>query len=516
MAFTDRLKIAGKELSRANVGSAVKTLFSSTPIHPGNYRGGTGDLWLFNGAGGSDVCLSFSDLNSAIKAYSLCAPLNAIINRKAQAYINGKTWLLNKKDGKEATGPTAERIKKLLQKPNPLQSWKQFEAQGYIYRQICGYTVVLPIKPVGFDGSYATKLWNIPPSMLDIKEKERVDLFNSNSAKDFIESIHLVAGTTRTELPLDDVFIIKDFSPSFNSFALPVSRVKAHKDQVNTILSTYESLGVLINRRGPMSIFSSDKSDADGTSPLTDPEKKQLQEDFQRYGLLRNQWQQIITSAAIKVQTVGFATKDLMLFEGIEDAIMRLCDGYGYPFYLISSGKGVTFSNLKDAKTLLYQDTTIPEAESDYEQWTEFFGQSELRVDKDYSHVPALQEDKRQNAQARKTLNEALKIEFEQGLITIDQWLEKLGEDPLPNGLGKARATDPKSSNAPLAVIIGVGGVQSMISVLTAPGMSEEARRNTLEILFGIAPADAARMVIASEQTESQNSNSNTQNGNSE
>jgi hypothetical protein len=208
---------------------------------------------------------------------------------------------------------------------------------------------------------------------------------------------------------------------------------------------------------------------------------------------------------------MGVATKDLMLFEEIEADTMAICDSYNYPYQLMSSAKGTTFSNLNEGKKLLYQDATLPEAESSYEQWNQLFNTKKynLKIDKDYSHVAVLQEDKQQSAQARKTLNEALSIEFQNGLITLDDWLEKLGEDPLPDGLGQVRATDPKSSNVPLAVTIGVGGVQGLIAVITAQGMSEEAKQATLEVVFGLSPQDAARMSV---QTETQTNTNETGN----
>jgi hypothetical protein len=251
---------------------------------------------------------------------------------------------------------------------------------------------------------------------------------------------------------------------------------------------------------------------------MTSEQKDQLQQDFRRYGLKNHQWQFIITSATLKWQQMGVATKDLMLFEEIEADTMAICDNYNYPYQLMSSAKGTTFSNLNEGKKLLYQDATLPEAESIYEQWNQLFNSKKynLKIDKDYSHVAVLQEDKLQSAQARKELNEALQIEFQNGLITLDDWLEKLGEDPLPDGLGQVRATDPKSSNVPLAVTIGVGGVQGLIAVITAQGMSEEAKQATLEVVFGLSSQDATRMAAGSNNQQTNTNETGNQSGQQE
>jgi hypothetical protein len=517
MSVKDRLKIAGRELMKGNVVKAI----SSFAIQPSNYnRSDNGSGFWFFQDGSPDVHFSYAGTTSSLIAYTCCPPVAAIINRKAQAYINGKTWVLNAagdKKGKEAVSSVADKLRALIARPNAIQSWSQFEAQNYIYQQIRGYCVVLPIVPVGFKRIDAKAMWNIPPWMLDIKEKQNINLANAENLKDFIESIDIIWQGARTPLNLDDVYIFRDFTPSSSSMVLPESRILANSQPINNIIGALESRGVLIDKRGPSYVISSNKSDESGQIPLSAAEKKSVEEDFQKYGLRRKQMQAIITSANINLATVGFSTKELMLFEEVEDSVMRLCDGYNYPYRLLSSNKNNSLggSDITAFKQLLYDDAIIPESTSMYSQWNQFFDLAKygLTLDKDYAHISALQADKVKEAQARKTLNEALKMEWELGLITLDDWNKKLGEDPLPDGMGQVRATDPKTSNVPLAVTIGVGGVQSLIQVLTARGISEEAKRNTVEIVFGISSEDAGRMVVGSDAA---NQSGNTGNNNSQ
>lgn len=514
-----RLLNAGKELIKGDFDTALKSLSPySYDLVPEVYsRTVAGNNFFFEANGKAVFHFTYGGHNSSVTAYEKCPPVNAIINRKAQAYINGKTWVLNtqgKAKGKEATSAEAKKLQALFKKPNALQSWKQFEAQGYIYQQLFGYNLVLPIKPAGFKENIdASMLWNIPPSMVDIEETNK--LFYQSDTAGIIKQIVLNYKGTRTILKVEDIYIMKDFTPSFCSLVIPDSRIKSLELPINNIIGAYESRNVLINYRGALGILSQDPGNGQfGAIPMSPEEKESLQHDFRRYGLSNHQWQFIITSASLKWQQMGVATKDLMLFEEIEADTMAICDNYNYPYQLMSSAKGTTFSNLNEGKKLLYQDATIPEAEATYEQWNQLFNTEAygLNIDKDYSHVAVLQEDKLQSAQARKALDDALTIEFQNGLITLDDWLEKLGEDPLPNGLGQVRATDPKSSNVPLAVTIGVGGVQGLIAVITAQGMSEEARQATLEVVFGLSSQDAARM---SAQSESQtNTNETGQQGN--
>jgi hypothetical protein len=87
----------------------------------------------------------------------------------------------------------------------------------------------------------------------------------------------------------------------------------------------------------------------------------------------------------------------------------------------------------------LYQNATIPDANNYYDQMSTAFGLRvrNLRIDKDFSHIPVLQDDKKTLADARKSLNDALKIEWDNNILTLDEWRVKNGEDPLVDGRGK-------------------------------------------------------------------------------
>lgn len=455
-----------------------------------SYRGNDG-MWFW-GKNGTERYFSYAGLDSSVKAYEQCAPVTAIINKKAQAFINGKTWVLNK-EGKEDTSKAAEKLRKLLKRPNPIQTWKQFEAQAYVYKELFGFNIIFSVKPSGFKSNIdAQSIWNIPPSMVDITETNK--LFYQSDLSSMISGIVLTYNGETTRLDINDVFFIKDITPSFGSMIFPDSKLKSLQLQINNIMGCYESRNVLINYRGALGILTNEK-DQYGSVPIDQKDKDQLQSDFNRYGLKNNQWQFIITSASLRWQSMGYPTKELMLFEEIEDDIMRICDSLSYPYQLISSAKGTTFSNVKEAKSLLYYDSIIPDAENFYEQLTSFFGLEELglRLDKDYSHIPALQDDEVQKATARKTRNEAYRLEWESDLITRNQWREANGEDPVP-GDDQLRS-QLMASSQPLAISIGEIGMQGLINILTNPAMTADSKVAAIEILYGINSADGRRMV---------------------
>jgi hypothetical protein len=407
---------------------------------------GINDTWLFDPLGdGKDIFIESIYGHSSLKAYRRCPPLAAIINAKTQAFTNGKTFILNsqgKAKDKEATGAIATKIRNLLAKPNPLQSQKQFESQLYAYLQLSAFCVMLPIKPVGFPSIDTSTMWIVPPWMLDIKEKLNSNFLTAKSIKDLVERVTVVYNGDRTDLPLDEIFIFKDFSPSIFSMVFPESKVLSHERIINNLIGIYESEGVIINKRGPSIVVSSGKTDDSGVIALSTKEQKALEDQFmERFGLRRNQSRAIITAAPIKVDTVGFPTRELMLIEMAEDMIMRLCDGFGYYFQLLANirSNALGGGNADPFKKLLYQDKIIPEAESIYEQWASFLDieQYGLVIQKDYRHVPAMQEDQINEATARWRRNQGAVVEFQMNLITLNEWRLLNGDDPLSNGLGE-------------------------------------------------------------------------------
>lgn len=439
MKVTDRLKIAGKELLKANIGNVIKslTLPEEVLLNPMLYQGEPfgKNFWLFNNEGGEDKYFSFTGNSSLKDAYTKCPPVAAILNRKAQAFVNGKTWILNKSGkakGKESSTEVANKIRNLLTQPNKIQSGKQFKAQRYMYQQLYGYAIVFMDKPFGYPTYEAKSMWLIPNWMCEIEESK--ELFYKEGAT-IIKSVTINYKGERIPLPVDNVFIIKDFRPSFSSVYLPETRVKSLEMPINNVIGAYESRNVLIHRRGPSFLVSNKANDKIGTIPLTPEERAETEKAFAQYGLTKKQKQAIITSASIDVTPIGFDVGELKLMEEVTESSKAICDGFGYPAYLMGL-IDPTFNNQSAADKGLYQNTIMPEAESDDEQWNAIFKTADLGIiiENDYSHVTVLQEDKKTFASARLTLAQSLEKEFKLNWITYNRVLELMGEDTVTWG----------------------------------------------------------------------------------
>lgn len=485
---------------------AVKSLQTPSPvfINPADYHTPNDEEgWAYQVLAGDHTYFKYDNYVSCVDAYRRCPPVAAIINRKAQAFGNGKTWLLDKEKS-VAKGQDADKFYKLWNKPNQIQSSKQFEAQCYSHVQLFGFNIILPVMPVGYtDPLDASSLWNIPASWIDWNATQ--EIFNAGGGKALTNLVISFNGY-RTTFDLKDLWIIRDTNLSFNLLTFPESRINAIRQPINNIIGAIESRGVLINQRGAQGVLSSDPGRGQFAAlPMSEPEKTELQRDFRRYGLRKKQWQIIMTTASLKWTPMGYATKDLMLLEEVNDSSKMVCDGLNFPPYLLGL-IDPTFNNQATAEKSFYRNSVIPDAENIYDHWNRFFKLQDrgLTLEKDYSHIECLQADKKSLADARYVMDQAMKIEWESGLITLNQWLQAIGEDSLPDSIGDVRIYDVKTKNVPLAVTIGVGGVQGLISVVTAQGLSDEAKASILQILFGLEPSQAQAMAASGSTNNTQ------------
>jgi hypothetical protein len=525
-AFTPMSKyaIAGRQLMKGNIGNAITAMttksVSSELIQPSRWRGGN----FFFGINGADKAFVWGNYNSSLIAYQKCPVVSAVINKKAQALVNGKRKVMTGegKAAKEATGKQPDALRYLLKRPNPLQTGREFRAQGSIYKQIYGYCPILKVVPVGYEDDFSKwRLWNIPPWMIQVEDTQEPWYLAKGSP---FKSIRLTYMGSSVTVSPNLIFFVKENQISTSTYNaagynenaslfLPDSKLYALDKNINNFIDSLDSRGSLTRNRGPQWLLTNDSGDSgdSGLFPLDPEAVDKLHTDFLQYGIMHGQRKAIITDAKLRLQTVGFDVAQLKLLEGeIQDA-KEICDGLNYPPYLLGL-VDAKFDNQDVAERGLYTNSIIPDCDSEDEQWDEMLGLTAMGIhlETDFTHLPALQEDDVKRSTARLLLNQALKIEYEASLITKNQWLIKLGEEPM-GPEGDVRASDAQNSNVPLASIIGVGGVQSVIGVLTASGLSEQGRASTLEILFGITPQDAASMVVnsSSQQTQQQDAGAN-------
>jgi hypothetical protein len=74
--------------------------------------------------------------------------------------------------------------------------------------------------------------------------------------------------------------------------------------------------------------------------------------------------------------------------------------------------------------------------------------------------------------------------------------IDELKQDLTDFVIEKSQEDNKQPDDTPLAVKLGVGGTQALQALLSDPNIDSESKRNTLQIVFGVKPEDAALMVI--------------------
>ena len=370
--------------------------------------------------------------NKQVKeAFDKCPIIPTIITAKNRCFVNGKIEVLNTKDN---FLPDSNGWVKLIKKPNPFQTEIQFKSQLYFTLQLYGYAFGIKGRPYGVN-DVVSSMMILPNELLEIEFNNKL-MFGS-SPKNNIKSVHLVYEGVRTPINIKELYLFTNLG-STNLFGeyLPTSPLVGLEYPINNIIKSYESAGTIIERRGAFGILSNSANDGIGVTPFDEAQKTQLQQDYRKYGLSKDQFQIIITNLSLNWQQMSLSIKDLMINEEIETRSIEIADRYGYPKYLLGIGDSGTFANVNEAQKFLYHSVIIPEAEHFIEQFNEFlFGESSsIHLAVNFKDVEVLQEDKERRAKARYLMNKALEIEYKAKLITLNQWLVALEYDTIEGG----------------------------------------------------------------------------------
>lgn len=382
---------------------------------------------------GGTVFFEMTDRKKAIKYYRECPPLSYILNKKVSFTSNGVySCVRMDKEGKNIPSTDRELLK-VLKYPNPLRTFTQFHAEVEIMTDLYGYCPILKVVPAGFDTP--TELWVLPPNMLDIRINDK---YFVGDMREMIDSITFTHKGRQTNINKEDVYLYTGRTSTVDDLLFPCSRLHSMKYPITNLIYNYESRGTIFKRRGPVGILTPE-NDASGPVRAKPEDKEELQKQFRSYGLMNNQYTNIISTIAMRWQSMGMNVSEMQLLEMGNDDIMTLCDAFDLKYPLIARGTGTTFNNQNEAKKSQYQDTAIPDANNFVEQLTDIMG-AEAKGCKyiaDFSHVESMKADKLAESRVRKTNVSAVSEQFQKNLITYGAAMALLEQEPPAKLAGK-------------------------------------------------------------------------------
>lgn len=364
-----------------------------------------------------------------LKEFCEIPELNSIINIRARAMASWNLQIVSKQTGLEAKNN--ESLVRILKTPNWFQGQSEFWRQSDLWRDIYGNEFLYFLTPLGMPNNYKA-MFTLDSSRVKINYKGSEAYFTEPTGENIQYTYTLLNGR---EIPLDikDIIHLNDnrvkasgLANQSSNFLYGTSKMNSQIAAINNIRAAYEKRGIVLKM--PVGIMSNSQDDAIGQSVPMDPEEKKK---VQMRIRTRGAWP-VITNLATKYNAMNVNSQTMGLFEEVREDTAKLCDAYGVPYEMLASQKGVTFSNLKEAKKQFYEETIIPDAKEKVDALNLHLDTENKawEVKADFSHLPVFAEDVKARASTIAILVTALDKALASEAITLDQYkieLQKFG-----------------------------------------------------------------------------------------
>jgi len=349
--------------------------------------------------------------------------LNSIINIRARAMSSWNLKIVSKATGLEQKNN--QSLVRILKNPNWFQAQSEFWRQSNLWRDIYGNEFLYFLTPLGQPNNYKG-IFTLDPSKIEIKYTGNRAYFTEPTGDNLQYIYKFPNGQTR-HVVIKDIIHLNDNRVNNNTmsgsggFLRGTSKMDSQKAAINNIRAAYEKRGIVLKM--PVGIMSNNQEDAVGqTMPLDPKEKKATQQRMKTRGA----WP-VFTNMNVKYADMNIDANDMGLFEEVREDTAKLCDAYGVPYEILASQKGVTFSNLKEAKKQFYEETVIPDAQEKVDAMNLWLAENKSwEIQADFKHLPVFSEDVKNRASSVAILVKALSQALTDGAITLVEYKDEL------------------------------------------------------------------------------------------
>lgn len=270
----------------------------------------------------------------------------------------------------------------LLKNPNPQQGLAKFMETLTAYLLLAGNVYIEAVMPEN------------EPLELFLLRPDRVRIIPGSYGLPEAYTYSLKGRTVH--IPVDAlngksrILHIRTFHPLNDWYGMSPIEVAAHAiDQHNAVAG--HNLALLQNGGRPTGALQVNPQDQD---ILTEEQRTRLREELQKaHEGSRNAGRIMILEGDIQWKEMGLSPKDLDFIEGKNLSAREIAQVYGVPPMLVGVPGDATFSNYKEARYHLWEDTILPHLEmikSELNHWlAPFFGE-DLSLDYDTDSIPAL------------------------------------------------------------------------------------------------------------------------------
>ncbi len=201
----------------------------------------------------------------------------------------------------------------------------------------------------------------------------------------------------------------------------------------------------------------------------------------QRRGGAESTNKALISGSPVTVHDIGMSPQELQMYNAYLMHLRRVCSAFGIQSQIFNDPMNKAYNNMEAAIKGVITDVAIPRMERFIESVFEKHILPELGV---YMKIEKENIDVLQDSPtAQKDM--AIK-EFEKGLISDTEYRERFGYSKL---------NQTEENKQILASILGAQGTQALVAIVADPSLSAEQKLESLQILFGLTPEEAQRIV---------------------
>lgn len=348
--------------------------------------------------------------------------LRIVIDRMAEMFSNAEIEIHDKDGNKIEKHPIID----LLRQPTPLDSFEQWMKKYSIIHDV--YSNVFIYKLQGIPSALPSALWYFDNR--DLKIIPTGKSFGQTKIEEIISGYQLES--TKQNYKTLEVIKIQD-GVSIDKLVAE-SKIFSLQKNISNSNAALATRNVLIQDRGAFGMLSFTSKDGLGSTPLGKNERERIEKEYQdQYGLgFSNRTGEKkrpynITTADAKWLPMSFPTKDLLLFEEVEEDFAMICAAYGARRDIFPSTKGATFENQSEAEKGTYQSSITPKADALARTLNAHFAQwlkEGERIVFDYSWLACMKEDEQKEATSEKIETERLSILLRDGIISPEAYAQ--------------------------------------------------------------------------------------------
>ena len=345
--------------------------------------------------------------------------LFSIVTKLASMFAAIPLQLMEKK-GKEYVDSENDKIKKLMSRTNYYQNWNEFKRHWAISAYVTGNMIVYAPKfTEGVNRGMITNdgLIVMPTQNIIIKSEGWRKPIGSYSL-DINQSYKIAPSDVWHERFAPTL----EFEDGRNFMGM--SPVKVAKNIINSQNSGYEITAKTYKQGHPPGIVS--KESEHGTDTTAEQESKFRERYIAKYQGVDNFTVPIFTLGKLAFTKIGYDNlQELQIISMSEHGRRVFCNILGVPSELFNDPAASTYNNVIEASKAIYTNRIIPDINTFCEGITEeiLSAYGDYILKPDFSGIEALQEEKVKKS-------EWVSRMFNDGVITGDQYLEILGEQP--------------------------------------------------------------------------------------